>query len=77
MITLTTLDILYIVLSIFTWVIWTLLAIVLIRVIRILWPILEIISYYDKFKQYLSAYKQIPNMVKDKIFEIIKSKKQK
>jgi hypothetical protein len=37
---------------------------------------MEIMSYYNKFKQYLSAYKQVPNMVKEKVFEIIKQKKE-
>lgn len=82
MLTLTTLDILYITLSIFTWVIWTLLAIVLFRVIKILWPILEMLDYYKQFKSYLSAYSQIPTMVKERVFEVIweltkKSKKVK
>jgi len=82
MLTLTTLDILYITLSIFAWVIWTLLAIVLFRVIKILWPVLEMLDYYKQFKSYLSAYSQIPTMVKDRVFEVIwgltkKSKKVK
>ncbi len=68
---LTPLDILYITLSIFTWVIWTLLAIVLFKIIKILWPIEEMAWYYKTFKSYLLAYKQIPIIIKEKIFEII------
>ena len=71
MVTLTTLDILYIVLSIFTTIIWTLLAIVLFKVIKILNPVLEIVDYYNQFKSYLASYKAIPLIVKEKIFEII------
>jgi hypothetical protein len=82
MLTLTTLDILYIVLSIFTTIIGTLLAIVLFRVIKIMWPVLEMLWYYEQLKSYLSAYAQIPSMVKEKVFEVIwttakKSKKVK
>jgi len=68
---LTTLDILYITLSIFIWIIWTLLAIVLFKVIKILWPIEEIASYYNTIKKYLSAYKQIPEIIKIQIFEYV------
>ena len=68
---LTTLDILYIVLSIFTVIVWTLLSIVLFRIIKVLWPVMEIITYYKKVKKYLSIYKQIPNMVKKKIFDLL------
>jgi len=76
MMTLTTLDILYISLSIFTWIIGTLLAIVLFRVIKILWPVMEITGYYNKIKEYLTLYKQVPEIIKEKVFEIIKEKKE-
>lgn len=77
MITLTSLDILYITLSLFTAVIWTLLSIVLFRVIKILWPVMEILWYYEQVKSYIAMYSQIPWLVKDKVFEVIwwKSKK--
>ncbi len=68
---LTTLDILYITLSIFTAVIGTLLAVVLFKVIKILWPIEEMVGYYKMIKSYLSAYKQIPLMVREYIYEFI------
>ena len=82
MVTLTSLDILYIVLSIFTTIIGTLLSIVLFRVIKIMWPVLEMLWYYKQFKSYLSAYAQIPAMVKERVFEVVwdigkKSKKVK
>ena len=73
MITLTTLDILYITLSIFTAVVGTLLAVVLFRVIKILGPVMEIVEYYEKLKEYLAMYAQIPAMIKEKIFEIFSS----
>lgn len=71
MITLTSLDILYITLSIFTAIIWTLLSIVLFRTIKIMWPVLEILEYYKKVKLYISAFSQVPEIIKDKVFEII------
>jgi len=71
MITLTTLDILYIVLSLFTVIIWTLLTIVLLRVIKILTPVLEMVDYYNMVKSYLSSYKAIPGIIKEKVFDII------
>ena len=69
--TLTTLDILYITLSIFTAVIGTLLAVVLFKVIKILWPIEEMVGYYKTMKSYLSAYRQIPLMVREYIYEFV------
>ena len=71
MVTLTTLDILYIVLSLFTVIIWTLLAIVLFKVIKILNPVLEMVDYYNQFKAYLASYRAIPFIIREKIFEII------
>ena len=71
MLTLTTLDILHIVLTIFTAIIGTLLTIVLFRVIKILWPVMEIVWYYNQVKEYLSMYAKIPGMIKEKVFEVI------
>ena len=71
--TLTVLDALYIVLIVFSSVIWTLLIITLIRIIKILWPIVEIAEFYEKVKQTIIAYSQIPTVVKEKF----KWKKQK
>lgn len=67
-----TLDILYITLSIFTAVIWTLLAVVLFKVIKILWPVMELVNWYKKVKAYLSAYRQVPEIVKESVLNIIK-----
>ncbi len=74
---LTPLDILYITLSIFTWIIWTLLAVVLFKVIKILWPIEEMVWYYNTFKSYISAYKQIPLIIKEYVFDFIENLKNK
>jgi len=74
--TLTTLDILYITLSIFTWIIGTLLAIVLFKVIKILWPIQEMAGYYNTVKSYIAMYAQIPAMVKEYVFELLTKNKE-
>ncbi len=74
---LTPLDILYITLSIFAWIIWTLLAVVLFKVIKILWPIEEMVWYYNTFKSYISTYKQIPLIVKEYVFDFIENIKNK
>lgn len=73
---LTTLDILYLVLAFFTSIIWVLLTIVLIRLIKILWVVVEITDYYKVIKSYISMYAKIPEMIKEKVFEIIKKNKQ-
>lgn len=63
--TLTILEILYIVLIIFSSIIWTLLISILIRVIKILWPVMEVLELYTKIKSIFSAYASIPDKVKD------------
>ena len=68
---LTSLDILYIVLSIFVSIIWTLLSIVLFKLIKILWPIVEVLSYYKKVRKYLNIYKKIPELIKEKALDFI------
>ena len=70
--TLTILEILYIVLIAFSSVIWTLLIIVLVRVIKILWPVMEIIEFYNKIKQIFSAYASIPDKLKDQAKNMMK-----
>lgn len=72
---LTTLEILHIVLIIFSSIIGTLLIIVLLRVLKILWPVMEVVDLYNKVKQILKAYSSIPDMVKTKVSDIIKNKK--
>jgi hypothetical protein len=34
-------------------------------------PILEILNYYKKIKSYLSTYSDIPEIVKEKVFEVV------
>lgn len=73
---LTILEILYIVLIIFTSIIWTLLTVVLIRVLKILWPITEVVEVYNKVKTILKAYSSIPDLIKEKVKEKIKWNKE-
>jgi len=70
----TILELLYIVLIMFTWIIGTLITIALLRVIKILWPITEIADFYNKVKQILSAYKQIPELFKEKVKDVLSKK---
>lgn len=74
--TLSILEILYIVLIIFSSIIWTLLILILIRVFKILWPVLEITDYYTKIKWFFSMYSQIPNIIKEILKEKFKWKKE-
>ncbi len=67
--TLTILEMLYMVLVVFSSIIWTLLIIVLLRVIKILWPITEIADFYHKMKKIFSAYSQIPEIVIENVKE--------
>lgn len=61
------LDVLYIVLILFTCIIGTLLTIILIKVIRMMEVIDEMLYYYGRVKKVLWVYAQVPNMVKEKI----------
>ncbi len=74
MLELSILDLLYLILSFFITIIWTLLIIVLLRILKILWPIVEITNMYNKIKQLLSAYAQIPQMIKEKILSLFEKK---
>lgn len=60
--------------TIFIVVIWILLSLVLFRVYKILWTVVELVWYYNKFKQFLWFYSYIPTVVKEKVFSIFKSK---
>lgn len=73
--TLTTLEILYIVLIMFSSIIWTLLILILLRVMRILWPVMEVVDVYNKIKNILKAYSSIPEIIKEKVSETLKNKK--
>ncbi len=68
---LTTLDILYITLSIFTSIVWVLLTIALFRLIKILWVVNETMEYVKKVNYLLSIWEQIPSIVIEKIKSII------
>lgn len=68
---LTTLDILYITLSIFTSIVWVLLTIALFRLIKILWVVNETMEYVKKVNYLLSMWEQIPSIVLEKIKSII------
>lgn len=73
--TLEVLDILYITLIIFTTIIGTLLTLVLMRVMKALWMVMEIVDFYEKIKEIISAYKQIPDMIKDKAKDFMTKEK--
>jgi hypothetical protein len=74
--TITILEVLYLVLIIFATIIWTLLTLILIRVLKILWPVMEIINTYNKVKKIINIYASIPwivvDWVKNSIISIIK-----
>ena len=72
--TLTILEVLYIVLIVFWSIIWTLLILVLLRVYKILWPITEMLELYNKIKSIFQAYANIPEMVKNKVSETLNKK---
>ncbi len=73
--TLTILEMLYVVLIMFTSIIWTLLILTLLRVLKILWPVTETVALYNKIKKILKAYSSIPDIIKEKVGETIKGKK--
>jgi len=72
--TLTILDILYIVLIVFWSIIWTLLTLVLIRVYKLLWPMVEMLEIYNKMKSIFQAYANIPEIIKNKVSETLNKK---
>ena len=74
MVTLTILEILYLVLIIFWSIIWTLLILILIRVLKILWPVVEMLGLYNKIKSIFQAYANIPDMIKQKVSETLNKK---
>ena len=73
--TLTILEILYIVLIMFSSIIWTLLVLVLMRALKILWPVIEVVELYNKIKKVFKAYSNIPDIIKEKAKDIMKNKK--
>lgn len=74
MVTLTILEILYLVLIIFWSIIWTLLILILTRVLKILWPIVEMLALYNKIKSIFQAYANIPDMIKEKFSDVLNKK---
>ena len=67
MITLSIIELLYLVLIFFTVIIGTLLSLVLLRVLRILWVIAEITDYYYSLKKYWNyAVRGIQELVSQK-----------
>lgn len=72
--TLTILEILYIVLIMFWSIIWTLTILVLVRVLKILWPVMEVVELYNKVKQIIQAYAWIPDMIKQKVADTLNKK---
>jgi len=74
MTTLSIIEILYLVLIVFSSIIWTLLILVLIRVYKILWPMVEILEIYNKIKSIFQAYANIPEIVKSKVSETLNKK---
>ena len=74
MVTLTIIEILYLVLIVFSSIIWTLLIVVLIRVLKILWPVMEVVEMYNKVKSIIQAYANIPEIIKSKVSETLNKK---
>lgn len=74
MTTLSIIEILYLVLIVFSSIIWTLLILVLIRFYKILWPMVEILEIYNKIKSIFQAYANIPEIVKSKVSETLNKK---
>ena len=74
MTTLSIIEILYLVLIVFSSIIWTLLILVLIRVYKILWPMVEMLEIYNKIKSIFQAYANIPEIVKNKVSETLNKK---
>ncbi|MDD2908116.1 MAG: hypothetical protein PHH98_05785 [Candidatus Gracilibacteria bacterium] len=74
--TLTILEVLYIVLIVFSSIIGTLLVLVLIRVLKILGPVMELLEIYNKIKSIFAAYASIPDKIKDFAKDYINKKNQ-
>lgn len=68
-------EILYITLTLFTFIIGTLLSIVLYKLIKILNVAMEIVEIYNKAKHIMMLYSQIPDIIFDSFKEIIFGKK--
>jgi len=71
MISLTILQLLYLVLIFFITVVGTLLIMILLRVLKILGPITEMAEFYYKIKTVLGYYREIPDIIKEKVKSVI------
>lgn len=71
------LDILYITLTIFTILIGTLFSIVLYKLIKVLDTLMEIVEVYNKVKQILAIYSQIPDAIFEYFKDLVFRKKNK
>lgn len=67
MISLTILELLYLVLIFFITVVGTLLTLVLIRVLKVLKVATELADMYNKVKEALVTFALIPDMIKEKV----------
>ena len=65
-------DIFYLVLIMFTTILGTLLTIILLRLMKVLHMATEVVDFYNKIKQIISSYKQIPSFFTNKIKETMK-----
>lgn len=68
--TLTILEMLYIVLMLFTAIIWTLLSIVLYKLIKILNVASEMVEVYNKIRDIFLLYSQIPDLILNYVKEL-------
>ncbi len=66
------LDGLYVALLFFGTIVLILLCVVLVKIIKILWPVMEVVSIYNRFKQYLGIYSQIPDSIRERALNILK-----
>lgn len=71
------LEVLYIALIAFISVMWVLLSIVLIKLIKVLNVAVEITQYYYKIKSVFVTYSHIPEIVKEKVTNMVKWDKKK
>lgn len=63
---------LYMALLFFWTLVLILISVVLVKIIKILWPVMELVWLYNRAKQFLWMYSQIPDSIKEKVFSFIK-----
>lgn len=64
-------EVLYIVLIFFTTIVWSLLSIVLYKILKVLNVVMEVVDIYNRVKQVMWIYSQIPDMILDKVKEFV------